>query len=94
MLGAPDLSGRRVLLVYDVVTTGDGFEALANATTAVGGEVAAAAWFVSRSGHADVAGRLGVPAFSIATMVMPAWNADGRALCDAAEPIRLGLDLD
>lgn len=94
MLGAPDLGGRRVLLVNDVVTTGDGFEALATAAKDAGAEIAGAAWFVSRSDGTDIEARLDTPGFSIATMVMPAWPAAGCALCGAHEPTRLGLDLN
>lgn len=58
MVGLPDLAGRRVLLVNDVVTTGKGIRLLADVVVEAGAEIAGAAWFVSRA-SVDVAGVLG-----------------------------------
>ena len=93
MLGQPDLHGRRILLVNDIVTTGDGFAALAHAVTAAGGEIAGATWFISRD-DVDIQSKLGVASHSVATVMLPSWAPEQCRYCDAGEPLQPGLDLN
>jgi orotate phosphoribosyltransferase len=93
LLGAPPPAGNRVLLVNDVVTTGEGLGALARVVAAHDGEVAGAGWFISRD-HIDVEAQLGVPSYGVATVDLPSWSPADCVLCAAAEPLRPGLDLN
>lgn len=93
VLGQPDLDGQRILLVNDIVTTGDGFVALARAVTAAGGEIAGATWFMSRD-DVDMQSKLGVASHSVATVMLPSWAPERCRYCDAGEPLHPGLDLN
>ncbi len=93
ILGAPDLTGGRVLLVNDVVTTGDGLEALATVVKAARGDVAGAAWFASRA-DIDVSARLGVPVAHLVSVDLPAFPADQCPGCTAGTPAQPALDLN
>jgi orotate phosphoribosyltransferase len=94
LIGEPALASRRGLLVNDVLTTGHGLQRLAEIVTARGGEVACAAWFLTRSPDVKVEQLIGAPAFSILTMSLPAWTADECALCDSQQPLSPALDLN
>ena len=93
VIGAPDLQGQRILLVNDVVTTGAGLKTLAELVRAVGGEVAAAAWFISRA-QVDVGALLDAPAFHVADLDLPAWEADRCGACAERVPPQLALDIN
>lgn len=65
LIGEPKLRDSRVLLVNDVVTTGDGLEQLGALVRDRGGVVAGASWFASRA-EVDVDEKLGLPDRSFA----------------------------
>lgn len=93
IIGQPDLSGHAVLLVNDVVTTGHGFERLAEVAETAGARLAGAAWFLSRA-DVDVTAILGVPAFPVARMDLPVWAASHCRLCETGDEADLALDLN
>ena len=76
--------GQRVVMVEDIVTTGLSSRECIAAIRAAGGEVAAAACIVDRSGgRADV----GVPLVALATLDVPAFPADALPPELAALPV-------
>jgi len=93
VLGEPELAGKRALLVNDVVTTGCSLTALAQIISERGGDVACAAWFLTRS-RVDVTELLGVPGASVLTLPLEAWNAEACALCRESAPVSPALDLN
>jgi orotate phosphoribosyltransferase len=93
ILGGVFLGGRRVLIINDVVTTGEGLEALANVADAAGGTVAGAAWFASRA-HVDVASRLGAPTAWLVTAELPTFAPEACPCCVAGLDAVDGLDLN
>src|SRR5262249_16607835 len=48
IVGEPDIGGGRILLVNDVITTGDGMKALAREVEKASATIAGGAWFASR----------------------------------------------
>ena len=93
IIGAPDLSGERLVLVNDVVTTGTGLAALATTVRNAGGDVAAAAWFASRR-PIDVVDAVDAPVVSIADVDMPCCIAAECPGCAAGVPVTPALDLN
>lgn len=93
LLGNPRLESQRVLLVNDLVTTGRGLLALRNAVAAAGGEVAGAAWFLSRT-DVDIEGLLRVPAIFVGSVGLQAWSEQACDLCRQHTPIEDALDLN
>ena len=93
IIGVEDLGGQSVLLVNDLVTTGDGLTALAETAGAAGASISGAAWFLSRA-DVDVSAAIGCPSASIAELPLPAWAADECELCSTENPLELALDLN
>jgi orotate phosphoribosyltransferase len=93
VLGGSALAGRRVLIVNDIVTTGDGLDALAGVARAAAGVVVGAAWFASRT-RIDVAARLGVPTAWLVTVNLPGCAQEECECCAAGEDVVDGLDLN
>lgn len=93
LLGNPTLSGRRVLLVNDVVTTGDGMVALAEVVRAAGAEVCGGAWFLSRA-DVDVASRIEAPTATLGLLDLPAVAPAECAGCAADQSLEDALDLN
>jgi orotate phosphoribosyltransferase len=93
LLGEPDVSGGRLLLVNDVVTTGQGLQALAETVRGRGAEVAGAAWFATRSSQ-DIAAILDAPVFSICELALAAWPQSECPRCTSGEPLQLAVDLN
>jgi orotate phosphoribosyltransferase len=94
VLGEAELTNQRVLLVNDVITTGDGLIALRDVVTQAGGSVIGAACFGIRS-EIDVAERLGVPATVSVALRLPAVPADRCPLCrDGVAHIEDALDIN
>lgn len=93
LLGDPRLDDQRVLLVNDLVTTGQGLKALADVVVESGGTVVGAAWFLTR-GEADVEKLVGAPAFAVATLPLDTWEASECPLCRQEAPAYLALDLN
>lgn len=87
VLGDPNLKGARVLLVNDVITTGDGLVALRDVADAAGAEVAGAACFGTRA-NIDVAERLEIPLALSVGLSLATFPADQCPMCaDGSEPI-------
>lgn len=81
-----DVSGRRVLVVDDVVNTGLSVRQTADAVRAAGGEVVGAACFVTR-GNARTSD-VGAPIFTfLLEELIPAWPAASCSLCRDGVPI-------
>jgi orotate phosphoribosyltransferase len=93
ILGDWDLNDRRILIINDVVTTGEGLQALAHAAGAAGGSVVGAAWFASRA-HVDVADRLGAPTAWLVTVDLPTFAPEACPCCAAGVDAVDGLDLN
>ena len=80
------VSGKRVLVVDDIVNTGLSLRQTAEAVRGASGHVVGAACLVSR-GNVD-AGGLGVDRFAfLLEYKIPAWPAPGCTLCQAGVPI-------
>jgi orotate phosphoribosyltransferase len=78
--------GKRVLVVDDVVNTGLSVRQTAEAVTAAGGDVVAAACLVHR-GNVDAAG-IGVPEYAyLMEYDIPNWKAIECPLCKAGVPV-------
>ena len=93
ILGRSEFDGLRVLLVNDVVTTGQGFEALADLVRSNQGVVAGAAWFLSRS-DADIGALLDAPTAYLGDLPLPAWDPGGCPVCATSEALQDALDLN
>jgi orotate phosphoribosyltransferase len=93
LLGAPEVGGRRVVLVNDIVTTGQGLRALAEAASQAGALTVGAGWFASRD-EIDMGSILDIPCAWVTDVPLPAWPADGCALCAERAPLQQGLDLN
>lgn len=93
ILGEPDLVGKQVLLVNDVVTTGHGLTALSAAVTDRGGHPCGACWFLTRS-PVDVTRMLGVPSFAVAEWDLPAAPAAECPQCADGDVAERALDLN
>jgi orotate phosphoribosyltransferase len=94
LLGGVDLASQRALLVNDVVTTGHGFEALADVAAKAGASVVGACWFLTRSRDADVESLIAAPTFPVLTMLLESWLAEDCELCRSAQQIQPALDLN
>lgn len=87
VLGEPAIAGARVLLVNDVITTGDGLVALRDVARAAGADVAGAACFGTRA-DVDMAGRLKMQICLSVGLTLPAFPADECPMCaDGSEPV-------
>jgi orotate phosphoribosyltransferase len=93
VIGGPSLVGERVLLANDVLTTGQGLEALARLVRSGGGEPTAAVWFLSRTA-VDVDATLDIPGLCIGEFGLPAWEAEQCQACHRSEPLELALDIN
>ena len=94
LVGDPDIRGRRVLLVNDVVTTGSGLEQLAQVASGAGAETAGAAWFVSRA-SVDVVGILGTENVAcLAEFDLETHSAADCPLCASGGEAELAIDLN
>lgn len=92
-LGAESLADRSVLLVNDIVTTGQGLAALAAVARDSGADVAGAAWFASRN-EVDVTTIIDAPAAFVLSIDLPSTGPEQCALCSSAEPVEDALDLN
>lgn len=88
-----DLRLERVVLVNDVVTTGDGLVALAGLASARGASIAGAAWFLSRS-NVDVAAKIDAPVAALGDLLLETWNEDECPLCVRGLSVNRALDLN
>lgn len=87
VLGQPDIAGARVLLVNDIITTGDGLVALRDVAQQAGAEVAGAACFGTRA-SIDVSERLEIPLCLSVGLTLPSFPAEKCPMCaDGSEPV-------
>lgn len=93
VIGDVDLSGERVLLVNDVLTTGDGLVALRDVAVSAGGDIVGAACFASRS-DIDITERLGVPVAVSVGLRLSATSADQCPLCRDGRDFVNALDIN
>jgi orotate phosphoribosyltransferase len=93
LVGDPDVEGSRILLVNDVVTTGQGIDALARTVRERGADVAGAAWFASRS-NVDVAPRIDAPVAFALSLELEAVPANECSACLRNVPLEDGTDLN
>lgn len=93
MIGAPPAAGASLVMVNDVVTTGDGLRALAEVVRDAGADVSGAAAFLCRGAEVpeDV---VGVPIALVATVPLLSWSDSGCPLCRDDEPLTDGRDLN
>jgi orotate phosphoribosyltransferase len=90
---AEALSGQRVLLVNDVVTTGQGIAALAAAADARGATVAGACWFVTRA-SVDIERMINAPAAALADVDLASWSAANCPLCERDEALTPAVEVN
>jgi len=93
LLGGVDLCDQQVLLINDVVTTGDGMAALAVVARAAGANVAGGAWFLSRT-DVPVSERIEAPTTCVGLLELPAAALEQCAGCRGEEPLEDALDLN
>lgn len=83
---------RRVLLVNDIVTTGEGMAALAEVARDAGATVAGATWFLSRS-DVDVSDLIGAPVSYIGDLLLARWSPP-CPLCERGDPMTTALEIN
>lgn len=93
LIATAGVEGRSVLLVNDVVTTGEGLERLAGLVRGHGGEVAGAAWFLSRT-EVDVAARIEAPTESVGDIDLSTWDSRSCPFCSGGAVLQDALDLN
>jgi len=76
--------GEKVLVVEDVVTTGGSTQETIDVARAAGATVVGAAAIIDRSGGKQ---RIDVPFHALATMALPAYEADACPLCAQGKPV-------
>lgn len=91
VLGQPDLTGRRIALVNDAFTTGQGLRRLTDTATNAGAQVVGACWFLSRT--ADLPDDL-PPFVAVATAALPAWPEAECSMCREGLPAEQAIDLN
>ena len=93
LLGGRGLDSDHVLVVNDVISTGQGIRALADLARTAGADVVAGAAFLSRRSHDDppVAD---FPIALVATLPLPSWDQEACPMCSHDEPWADGRDLN
>jgi orotate phosphoribosyltransferase len=71
--------GEKVLVVEDIVTTGESVKDIIEIVRSLGGDVVSAACIVDRGDRKD----LGAPLHALAEMSPPTWDPDRCPLCEA-----------
>lgn len=87
------LADRRVLLVNDVVTTGDGVHALAKQARDAGAVIAGATWFLAR-GEVSVSERIEAPTTAIGELGLAQWSRDECPLCAAGADLTHAAEIN
>ena len=90
---ASNVRDRRVLLVDDVVTTGQGIAALARVAGGVGATVAGGTWFLARS-DVDVSELIDAPVSCVGDLLLPRWPSPSCPLCTRGEPLTPALEIN
>lgn len=80
--------GKRVLIVEDIITTGQSISRTADAVRAADGMVIGMAALVNRSPREVSSDSLSVPLFALLNLELPSWSADECPLCAAGVPIQ------
>ena len=93
IVGDRPAPGAPLLLVNDVVTTGDGLRALAGVAAAAGAEVAGAAAFLCRRAETPE-DALGMPLALVASAPLSSWSPSECPLCRDDQPVEDARDLN
>lgn len=89
----PPSRGARVLVVNDIITTGQGVKRLKSVVEAAGTQTIGCAAFLDRTaGDAHVA--VEMPVAVTATAPLPAWSPEDCPLCDGDQPPADARDLN
>ncbi len=90
------VNGKRVLIVEDVVTTGQSVMQTADAVRTAGGTVVAMGALVNRDARNVNSEKLGAQFLALASVQFPSWSASECPLCAAGIPIdtRVGKGAD
>jgi orotate phosphoribosyltransferase len=79
--------GKKLLIVEDVVTTGQSIRQTGEIARTAGATVVAFAALVNRDSVQVTSDSLGAPFFSLASVQLPSWSASECPLCAAGVPI-------
>ena len=93
LLGTAPRADASVLLVNDVVTTGEGLRTLGSVAVQAGAAIAGAAWFASRN-EIDVTEKIGAPAAWVVSLDLPTVTPGQCPWCSAGLPVEDALDLN
>lgn len=93
VIGIASLTGSRVALINDVVTTGKGLTRLKEVAESDGAQVVGASWVVSRH-PVPVHQLLNRPTSHVLDLDLAAWSAEDCRLCSSELPLEDALDLN
>lgn len=93
LIGTSPIADSRVLLVNDVITTGEGVKALAQVMTAAGAVSIGCCAFVARTVD-DPAQAVGMPVAVAASVDLAAWSSEECPLCESSGPPEDARDLN
>jgi orotate phosphoribosyltransferase len=93
VIAEESLTARKVLLVNDVVTTGESLQRMAKIVRERGGEITGASWFLSRA-EVDISSLIEAPAEAVGTIELDAWKPEECQLCAAGVELREAVDLN
>lgn len=93
IVGEPEISDERVLLINDVVTTGQSLVALAGMVRERSGQVVGSAWFAARS-DIDVAEMIEAPTAYLLSLDLRAVPADRCPACARGTEAEDAIDLN
>lgn len=82
------VQGKGVLIVEDIITTGQSISRTADAVRSANGRVIGMAALVNRSPRQVSGDNFGVPLFALLDLELPSWSAQECPLCAAGVPIQ------
>lgn len=85
-----NIAGKNVLIVDDILTTGDSVRKIVNEVTVLGGKVSAIAVICSRGG-AEPEDLYGIPLAYLSRMEIKSWTAEKCPLCKKKIPVNAGI---
>jgi orotate phosphoribosyltransferase len=93
IIGAPPAPASTLLMVNDIVTTGDGLRELARVVQCAGAVATGAAAFMARRAEVDE-NTVGLPLALVASVPLTSWTADECPLCQDDTSLTDGRDLN
>jgi orotate phosphoribosyltransferase len=93
VIGTMPAEGSRLLIVNDVISTGEGVKALARVATSAGAVPVGCCAFIART-PGEPAEAVGMPVAVTACADLGAWAADDCSLCEAGLPPEDARDLN